>query len=65
MKKYFKYAPDRSDLHFFVSCYEVNEDIEINADGSGTYVTKMDMSTLIDMMQTYAGEEELQKEASR
>lgn len=62
MKKYFKYALTVAISIFFVSCYEVNEDIEINADGTGTYVTKMDMSTLIDMMQTYAGEEELQKE---
>ena len=62
MKKYFKYALTVAISIFFVSCYEVNEDIEINADGSGTYVTKMDMSALIDMMQTYAGEEELQKE---
>lgn len=62
MKKYFKYVLTVAISIFFVSCYEVNEDIEINADGSGTYVTKMDMSALIDMMQTYAGEEELQKE---
>jgi ClpP class serine protease len=40
----------------------MNEEIQINADGSGTYVTKMDMSQLIDMMQTFAGEEELTKE---
>ncbi|HUP14302.1 MAG TPA: hypothetical protein VM187_18900, partial [Niastella sp.] len=61
MKKYFKYVLTVAISIFFVSCYEVNEDIEINADGSGTYVTKMDMSALIDMMQTFAGEEELQK----
>jgi hypothetical protein len=62
MKKYFKYVLTVAISIFFVSCYEVNEDIEINADGTGTYVTKMDMGALIDMMQTYAGEEELQKE---
>jgi hypothetical protein len=47
---------------FFVSCYEVNEEIVINENGSGTYHTKMDMSALIDMMQTFAGEEELMKQ---
>src|SRR5688572_19432706 len=62
MKKYFKYVLAVAFSIFFVSCYEVNEEIEIKADGSGTYVTKMDMGALIDMMQTYAGEEELQKE---
>lgn len=50
-----------SVIVLFVSCYEINEDIVINADGTGTYVTKMDMSALIQMMQTMAGEEELSK----
>lgn len=46
---------------FFVSCYEVNEEITISENGSGTYVTRMDMSALIQMIQTMAGEEELSK----
>ncbi len=45
-----------------VSCYEVNEEIVINEDGTGTYVAKMDMGQLIEMMQTFAGEEEMSKE---
>jgi hypothetical protein len=49
-------------LGFLASCYEVNEEIVINEDGTGTYVTKMDMSQLIEMMQSFAGEEELSKE---
>lgn len=48
-------------LVLFVSCYEINEEIVLNSNGSGTYVTKMDMSALIQMMQTMAGEEELSK----
>ncbi len=47
---------------FFVGCYEVNEEIVINENGSGTYVTKMDMGQLIEMMQTMAGDEQLSKE---
>jgi hypothetical protein len=62
MKKYFKYVLTVALSIFLVSCYEVNEEIEIKADGSGTYVTKMDMGQLIDMMQTFAGEEELKKD---
>ena len=62
MNKYFKYVLTVALTVFFVGCYEVNEEIEINADGSGSYVTKMDMGQLIEMMQTYAGEEELKKE---
>jgi hypothetical protein len=45
----------------FVSCYEVNEEIVIDANGTGTYVTKMDMGAMLQMMQTMAGEEELTK----
>lgn len=47
---------------FCAACYEVNEEIVINENGSGTYVTKMDMSQLIEMMQSMAGEEELAKD---
>jgi hypothetical protein len=62
MKNYFKYLLTVALTIFFVGCYEVNEEIEINADGTGTYVTKMDMSAMIDMMQSFAGEEELKKD---
>jgi hypothetical protein len=61
-KKFFKYVLTVAISIFFVSCYEVNEEIEINADGTGTYVTKMDMGQLIDVMQTFAGDEELKKD---
>jgi len=54
--KHLKYILSVALCIFLVSCYEVNEEIQINADGSGTYVTKMDMGQLIDMMQTFAGE---------
>jgi hypothetical protein len=47
---------------FLVSCYEVNEEIVINENGSGSYVTKMDMGQLLEMMQMMGGEEELAKE---
>jgi hypothetical protein len=60
--KYLKYVLSVAFCICLVSCYEVNEEIVINADGSGSYVTKMDMSAMIDMMQTFAGEEELTKE---
>jgi hypothetical protein len=55
--KYLKYVLSVALCVCLVSCYEMNEEIEINADGSGTYVTKMDMGQMIDMMQTFAGEE--------
>jgi hypothetical protein len=60
--KYLKYILTVVMIVCLAGCYEINEEIQINADGSGSYVTKMDMSQLIDMMQTFAGEEELAKE---
>ncbi|MBL7697727.1 MAG: hypothetical protein JNK79_06195 [Chitinophagaceae bacterium] len=45
----------------FAGCYEINEEITINDNGTGTYVTKMDMSALLQMMQSMASEEEIQK----
>jgi hypothetical protein len=47
---------------FLASCLDVEEEIVVNADGSGSYATKTDMGPLIDMMQTFAGEEALQKD---
>ena len=46
----------------FVGCYEVNEEITINQDGTGTHNTKMDMGQMLEMIQSMAGEEELAKE---
>src|SRR5215204_6013679 len=46
----------------FAGCYEVNEEITINPDGSGTHNTKMDMGQMLEMIQSMAGEEELVKE---
>jgi hypothetical protein len=46
----------------FVSCYEVNEEITIDPNGGGTFITKMDMGQMLEMIQSMAGEEELVKE---
>lgn len=45
-----------------VSCYEINELIEIKENGSGVYSTKMDMSGLLEIMESMGGSESLQKE---
>lgn len=47
---------------FLAACYEVNEEVVVNADGSGTYSTRMDMSGLIELALSFAGEEELRKD---
>jgi hypothetical protein len=43
------------------ACYEVNEEIVINENGTGTFATKTDMSSLLDMMGSFMGDEELAK----
>ena len=45
----------------FAACYEINEEITITEKGSGIYSTKMDMSALLQMMQSMASEEEIAK----
>lgn len=40
-----------------LGCYEVNEAISINENGSGRYVTKMDMGQMIEMLQSMGGDE--------
>ena len=42
---------------FFASCLEINEEVQINDNGSGQISTTMDMAQLIDMMQAMGGEE--------
>lgn len=45
----------------FTGCYEVNEEIVINDHGSGTYLTKIDMGPMLQMIQSMATEEDLAK----
>lgn len=42
---------------FLLGCYEVNQDIVINENGSGTFSTHMDLAQMIEMMQSFAGDE--------
>jgi len=42
---------------FFASCLEINEQVEIKENGSGQFTSSMDLSQLVDMMQSVAGEE--------
>lgn len=42
---------------FLLGCAEINEEIVLNENGSGTYVTKTDLSQMIEMMQSFGGDE--------
>ena len=48
-------------LFFLLGCYEVNEEIVLSENGSGTFSTKMDLAQLIEMMQSF-GQEEMNQE---
>src|SRR5690349_17255885 len=48
-------------IFLLAGCYEINEEITIDKNGSGTYVTKMDMGAMLQMIQNMAGEDELAK----
>lgn len=39
-----------------VACYDVNEEITINENGSGHYATRIDMSALLELMQQFGGQ---------
>jgi hypothetical protein len=45
----------------FAGCLDINESVDIRNDGSGQLTMDMDMSQMIDMLQTYMGKDELEK----
>jgi hypothetical protein len=47
---------------FLAGCFEINEDIDIKSDGSGVYSVHTDMSQLLQVMETYLGKEEMDKQ---
>jgi hypothetical protein len=49
-------------LFSLASCFDIDEEIDINKNGSGEWKMNIDMSQLVDIMQTYMGKEELEKQ---
>ncbi|MDR3715434.1 MAG: hypothetical protein P4L51_21715 [Puia sp.] len=45
----------------FTGCLDIDEKIEVRKDGSGDYAMKVDMSQMVEMLQTYVGRDELAK----
>jgi hypothetical protein len=43
-------------------CIDIDEEIDITSIGSGQWITRMDMSQLLDIMQNYVGKEEMEKQ---
>lgn len=46
---------------FFTGCLDIDEKIDIKKDGSGQITEDMDMSQMVDIMQSYMGKEEMAK----
>lgn len=55
--KAWKFITVFSLCFLFFGCYEVNETITINENGSGRFMTKMDLGQMIEMMQSFGGDE--------
>jgi hypothetical protein len=45
----------------FAGCLDIDEKTEIKSDGSGRYSMDMDMSQMVEMLQTYMGKDEMTK----
>jgi hypothetical protein len=61
MKK-LKYFLCIACMFLLTGCFEINEDVDIHADGSGVYSIHTDMSQLLIAMQSYMGKEEMDKQ---
>jgi hypothetical protein len=49
-------------LILLTGCFEIHENIDIKPNGSGELSINTDMSQLLDIMQTYIGKEEMEKQ---
>jgi hypothetical protein len=49
-------------LFSLAGCFDIDEEIDINTNGSGEWKMNIDMSQLIDLMQTYMGKDEFEKQ---
>jgi len=59
--KIFKYLLPLSFACLMMGCLDINENVDIKKDGSGKMAIDMDMSQMVEMLQTYMGKDELAK----
>ena len=57
-----KYLLPVALLFCLAGCFDINEQIEIKPNGSGQLSVNTDMSQLLDLMQSYVGKEEMDKQ---
>jgi hypothetical protein len=61
MKK-LKYFFTLAGLFLLAGCFEINEDIDVKADGKGVYAIHNDMSQILQAMSSYLGKDEMDKQ---
>ena len=59
--KILKYLLPLSFAFLMVGCLDIDENVNIRKDGSGQMSMDMDMSQMVEMLQTYMGKDELAK----
>jgi len=57
-----KYILTLASMFFLAGCFEINEDIDVKAGGNGVYSIHTNMSQLLQVMQSYLGKEEMDKQ---
>ncbi|HVW63212.1 MAG TPA: hypothetical protein VHC48_24340 [Puia sp.] len=57
--KFLKYLFPLSFIVLLAGCLDIDEKVNIKKDGSGQMAMDMDMSQMVEMLQTYMGKEEL------
>jgi hypothetical protein len=60
--KRLKYFLTLASMLLLAGCFEINEDIDVKADGKGVYSVHTDMSQLLQAMQSYLGKDEMDKQ---
>jgi hypothetical protein len=60
--KRLKYFFTVASMLLLAGCFEINEDIDVKANGSGVYSIHTDMSQLLQAMQSYLGKDEMDKQ---
>jgi len=57
-----KYIFTVVSLFLLAGCFEINEDIDVKADGHGVYSVHNDMSQLLQVLSSYLGKDEMDKQ---
>ena len=60
--KRLKYIFTVVSMLLLAGCFEINEDIDVKADGKGVYSVHNDMSQILQAMSTYLGKDEMDKQ---